>query len=398
MMVLLDDVQWADPSTIELVGRIAARGPAGLLLLATAREGHSIPWPSAQVVALDRLTDAELRELASRLPEGRSLAADHLEEVIDRSDGVPLFLEELLRTSNVASAAQGERTRDVVPAALRDLLLARFAAPGVDLRLAQLVATIGNEVEVSLIAAVSGLPATELDRQLTRLVETGTLVRRDGDPVTYRFRHHLLADLAYDTQLLDARQRAHASVADAMLTERPGGVPLDAGALAHHHEHGGRPLEAIESLIDAAEAAQALGAFSEARALLDRGLALLDRVADPVERDQLEVEVRLVRGTGAASQLGYAAPDAVSDFEACRDIMARSEPAGYLDDGDISPVDKSPIRRAWTTAGLWSTFILQGRLDAAEEVSLAVMRRVRPGRALPPVPRRQPVRVPLLPW
>jgi class 3 adenylate cyclase len=378
-MVLLDDVQWADPTTVELVGRLVAGRPPGLFLVATAREGHPIPWPSADVVALDRLTDTELRELATRLPEGRSLPADHLDEVIDRSDGVPLFLEELLRTSNVAAGAGPDRTRDVVPTALRDLLLARFAAPGVDLRLAQLVATIGNEVELPLIAAVSGLPANELDRQLARLVETGTLVRRDGDPVTYRFRHHLLADLAYDTQLLEARQRAHASVSDAMLAERAGGTPLDAGALAHHLEHAGRPVEAIESLIDAAEAAQALGAFKEARELLDRALALLERVADPVERDQLEVEVRLVRGTGEASQLGYAAPDAVSDFEACREIMARSEPEGYLDDGEMSPVDKSPIRRAWTTAGLWSTFILRGRLDEAEEVSLAIMRRVRPG-------------------
>ncbi len=376
-MVILDDLQWADATTVELMGRVVARRIPGLLLVVTAREGTPIPWAATQVLALDRLGDAELRELAARLPEGRTLAPAHLEEVIDRSDGVPLFLEELLRTSSVASA-RPERTADIVPPALRDLLLARFAAPGVDLRLAQLVATIGNEVALPLIAAVSGLTAAELDRQLTRLVETGTLVRRDGEPVTFRFRHHLLADLAYDTQLAPARQRSHAAVADALLTERPAGVPLDAGALAHHLEHARRPSEAIQSLTDAAEAAQALGAHSEARDLLGHALELLDSVDDPDERDHLEVEVRLLRGTGVAATLGYAAPDAVADFEACRDTMSKREPVGYLDD-EPDPGEKSPIGRAWSTAGLWATFILRGRLEDADEVSDSVMRLVRPG-------------------
>ncbi|MGH9275969.1 MAG: AAA family ATPase [Acidimicrobiales bacterium] len=376
-MILVDDIQWADATTLELVGRVIARRVPGLLVVATAREGFRVPWPSAQLLPLDRLTDAELRELAGRLPDGRALTPAHLDEVIARSDGVPLFLEELLRTSAVASGGQS-RSAEVVPAALRDLLLARFAAPGVDLRLAQLLATIGNEASPPLIAAISGLGPDELDRQLARLVATGTLVRREGQPVTYRFRHHLLADLAYDTQLLPARQRAHAAVADALVTEQPVGVPPDAGALAHHLEHAGRPAEAIEALTLAAEAAQALGAHAEARDLLDHALELLVDITDPVEREHLEVEVRLLRGTGAAAMLGYAAPDAITDFEVCRDILAASEPVGYLDD-DPEPGEKSPIGRAWSTAGLWSTLILRGRLDDAEEVSLAIMRKVRPG-------------------
>jgi class 3 adenylate cyclase len=376
-MILLDDIQWADATTLELVGRVVARRVPGLLVVATAREGFRVPWPSAELLPLDRLTDPELRELASRLPEGRALTPAHLDEVIARSDGVPLFLEELLRTSAVATGGQ-VRSAEVVPAALRDLLLARFAAPGVDLRLAQLIATIGNEASPPLIAAISGLGPDELDRQLARLVATGTLVRREGQPVTYRFRHHLLADLAYDTQLLTARQRAHAAVADALVTEQPVGVPPDAGALAHHLEHAGRQAEAIEALTLAAEAAQALGAHAEARDILDHALDLLVDIADPVEREHLEVEVRLLRGTGAAAMLGYAAPDAITDFEVCRDILAASEPVGYLDD-DPEPGEKSPIERAWSTAGLWSTLILRGRLDDADEVSHAIMRKVRPG-------------------
>ena len=88
--------------------------------------------------------------------------------------------------------------------------------------------------------------------------------------------------------------------------------------------------------------------------------------------------MRLLRGTGVAAALGYAAPDAVADFEACRDIIAATELAGYLDD-EPDPGDKSPIGRAWSTAGLWSTLILQARLDDAEELSQAVMRQMRPG-------------------
>lgn len=376
-MILLDDIQWADATTLELLGRVIARRVPGLLVVATAREGFAVPWSSAELLPLDRLTDLELRELASRLPESRALTPAHLDEVIARSDGVPLFLEELLRTSAVATGGQA-RSAEVVPPALRDLLLARFAAPGVDLRLAQLIATIGNEASPPLIAAISGLGPDELDRQLARLVATGTLVRREGRPVTYRFRHHLLADLAYDTQLLPARQRAHAAVADALVTEQPVGVPPDAGALAHHLEHAGRHAEAIVALTVAAEAAQALGAHTEARATLDHALDLLVQVPDPVERDQLEVEVRLLRGSGAAAMLGYAAPDAIADFERCRDLLAASEPVGYVDD-DPEPGEKSPLHRAWSTAGLWATLILRGRLDDADAVSDALVRTVRPG-------------------
>jgi class 3 adenylate cyclase/tetratricopeptide (TPR) repeat protein len=375
-MILTEDLQWADPSTLELIGRVVARRVPGLLVVLTARDAASLSSLRADHLPLDRLSDEELRELASRLPEGRSLAAPHLDEIIGRSDGVPLFLEELLRTSMVASGGQVRGSAEV-PAALRDMLLARFAAPGVDLRLAQLMATIGHEAPRPLIAAVSGLSADDLDRQLTRLVETGTLVEEVGDPITYRFRHHLLAELAYDTQLQSARVRAHAAVADALLTERPAGVPLDAGALAHHLERGGRPAAAIEALTDAADAALTLGGHTEARELLDHALGLLPQVPDADEQDRLEVEVRLRRGAAAAATLGYAAPDTVADFQACRRIIAASDPDGYLDD-DLESGDKSVIGRAWSTAGLWATFILQGRLDDAEDVSLGVLRQLRP--------------------
>jgi hypothetical protein len=150
-------------------------------------------------VAVDRLAPEDVGDLARRLPEGRRLSEADLERAIDRSDGIPLFLEELVRSSGVASG--GGTATAAIPPALRDLLLARFAAPGVDLRVAQRLATIGTEASLPLIATSTADLGLDLDEQLGALVDGGIVQLLPGDPRTYRFHHHLLADLAYDTQL-----------------------------------------------------------------------------------------------------------------------------------------------------------------------------------------------------
>jgi hypothetical protein len=330
------------------------------------------------VLSLDRLSADELAELARRSPEGRRLPPEHVEQLIERSDGVPLYLEELLRNAVLANART--RTESTIPSALRDLLLARFAAPGVDLQLAQVLATIGHEASFPLVAAVAGLHATQLDLQLAALVDAGIVTVVPGEPVAYRFRHQLLAELAYDTQLQGARRAGHGAVADALLQGPADIPPVAPTVLAHHLEEAGRPAEAVRFLTAAAEAAHGLGANAEVTDLLTRAMGLLEAVEGD-ERARLEFEVRLVRATNAASIMGFAAPQAVEDFTACQELVASQVGSeGYLDDEDAV----GGHERMWSATALWANLLLQGNLDAADKVNRDLVAQLRPGGSLRP--------------
>ena len=380
MLLVIDDLQWADPTTIELLGRVVHSQIPGLLILLTIRDDAKVPWSAATVVTLDRLSGDELSVLARRLPEGRALSPDHLERVIQRSDGIPLFLEQLLRTSALA-AGDEEAHASTIPAALRDLLLARFAAPGVDLRLAQVLATIGTEAHLPLIAAVSELLPSVLDQQLAALVDAGILTILPGDPLTYQFHHHLLSELAYDTQLQAARRQVHSDVADALVAGHDTSASTGPGVLAHHLKRAGRAGEAVAALTQAAEAAHGVGAHAEVIDLIDQAFTLLETV-DADQRNALEFEVRMVRGIHESSTMGYAAPQAVEDFRACLDLIADVVTDGYLDDEGTDQRSREEL--VWSASGLWATFMLQGKLDAADELNRSMAARLRPDGELHP--------------
>ena len=356
LLLVIDDLQWSDPTTLELIGRVVADHPPGLLLVLAARADFASPWSSTRRMELGRLGSDELAQMASRLPESRTLTVEHLQELIERSDGIPLYLEELLRGSAVAHAGLDAATqhRTDIPAGLRDLLLARFASPGVDLRLAQIMATIGREVNEDVLSAVAGLPSAELQRQLDGLVAAGLVDREPSTPPSYRFHHHLLAELAYDTQLLGVRQRCHGAIADALAVASSAGLPSDAGQIAHHLERAGRYPEAVEAIVRAGRDAQYRGAHAEATGQLTHGLDLLGRVADDQERLTLELRLRLGRGLSAISTLGFAAPTAVEDHQRCFDLI-----------GDL----EMTVEHALLLAGVWSYYMQSGQLEQAHGVS-----------------------------
>jgi hypothetical protein len=375
-LLVIDDVQWADPSTMALIGRIIAARVPGLFVVLTAREELQPAWPSAEVIEVDRLSADELRELAQRLPESRGLTAGDVARAIERSDGIPFFLEELLRSSAVAQPSAPERTSPHIPAVLRDLLLARFAAPGVDLRLAQLVATIGGEASAPLVAAVVGCPTEEVATRLAPMLDASILVRQDGEPATYHFRHHLLAELAYDTQLREARERAHGTVADALRQGTTVGVTAAAAVVARHLERAGRIDEALEALIEAAHDAYTLGANEEVGELVVRGLELVPAgTAD--RRDELEFRLRFQRGTAIASTLGFSAPQAVADFEASLTLAESATVDGYIDDMEGVVATRAYDFVAASTA-LWANLLLQGRIADADVINRGLLGHFRP--------------------
>ena len=375
LLLIVDDVQWADPTTVDLIRRISDARVPRLLVLMTARDGFSVPWSRTDVTDLDRLTSDELRELARRLPEGRRLEPAHLDEVAARSDGIPLFLEELLRTSEGATLEL--HTEGNIPAALRDLLLARFAVPGADLRFAQVVATIGVAAPRAVIERCIDASPAELDGQLAALVGAGILITDPDDQDRYRFRHQLLADLAYDTQLHEVRRRVHGRVADVLL-DYP---TSDRAVIAQHLERADRFVEAVTELTRAAEDAQALGALDEAGALLDRAIVLLEHVPEDGRAD-IEFTPRLLRGMNVTARRGYGAPAAVADFAAAAALVPSLGTRGHFDDEADADGTGPGWERLWSVYGLWSSFLIQGQLDDCDGLTADTLTRVRPGGAL----------------
>ena len=177
LTLFIEDVQWADQSSIDLITLLLSAAPADVHVIMTAREGFVSPWPGELVARLDLdpLSRESMAELADRSPAGANLTAEDRQELIDRSDGVPLFLEELLRTADDIDTGRVShrsiRFGDYqIPPALRDPLLARLLSPQVDLELAQVAATIGRDVEPELLHSVVGGDAAEFASRLDNLV------------------------------------------------------------------------------------------------------------------------------------------------------------------------------------------------------------------------------------
>ena len=362
--LMVEDLHWADPSTLELLDRLIARRVPHMLVLMTSRSEFELPWKSIDALELGPLRSADLDRIAAASPTTQ-LAVGQIEELVRRSDGVPLFFEELLHVegqpSGVTPPRLARRRQTTIPPALLDPLLARLAAPGVDLDLVQTVASIGQEVRHDLLAAVVDLPEEELRSGLDGLVAAGLLHREAGDVPTYRFRHHLLRELAYDTQLTPARVRRHSRIAD-VLGERLGGDhSADAGRLAQHLEEAERAGEAIATYVAAARIAQVQGAFAEATKILDHALELIAGIGDEQERLTLELTVRRALGFSMVATLGYTAPQAIHEHERCFELYQLLQPGPeHLPD----------------LIAVWSYYLLKGDLGRAEEVISVERRRI----------------------
>ncbi|MHB8467841.1 MAG: AAA family ATPase, partial [Acidimicrobiales bacterium] len=362
-LIVIDDLHWSDPSTIELIGRLLARNIPGLMVALTAREQFSPPWPGVITVRLERFVGAELRTLASAVPEGEGLREEAVEIAMTRSGGVPLYVEELIRAVDAEPVALAPDADTQIPPVLVGPLLARLAAPGVDLALCQAIATVGREADHEVLAALMGLPDADLDAKLHLLSDARLVEVCGGDHRAYRFRHELMRDLAYETQLHPERRRLHSAIADILDAIEVNGLPGDSGAIAYHLERAGRIAGAVDAYVTAARRSLALGALTEAIDQLDLCLKLLDEVPDVRRRDQLELAVRQVRGMAWVSARGYSWAPAVEDFRRCVELCEQIGP-------DADPVPG--------IEAIWYYYLLHGELDRAE----SLMRRARAGRAV----------------
>jgi predicted ATPase len=309
LLMIFEDAQWIDPSTSELMGLAIERIHAlPILLLITFRSDFAPPWRGRSVTALSLagLSRRQTLALIDRITDGRSLPAELLEQIVERTDGVPLFVEELTKAvleSGLLVAADdryelaGPLPPVAIPATLRDSLMARLDRLGAVRQVAQIGAVIGREFSYGLLAALAPAAGPELTASLDQLVAAELIFQRGLPPqARYRFKHALVQEVAYQSLLKGHRQQLHAAVAEALEERVAATRAEEPEVLAHHLTEAGLLDPAIACWHEAGQRAAQRSANKEAIAHLERALSLL--------RQQPETGERRVRELALLNTLG----------------------------------------------------------------------------------------------
>jgi class 3 adenylate cyclase/predicted ATPase len=310
-LVVWEDLHWADPSTIELLGLIAEYAESKrFCMLVTHRPEFRHPWRMGSHLTqlfLNRLTSAEVTCMVEGLTDGTRLPRAVVDQIIVRTDGVPLFVEEVIKLI-LESEVSGAIPSVAIPATLRDSLMARLDNMSTARTLAQLGATIGREFSYDLIQAVADLNDDVLHEQLDRLTRAD-LLRVEGLPpqIRYVFKHALIQEVAYASLVKRDRQRYHERIAQTLEKRFPQMAEIRPGLLARHYTEAGLADAAIPYWGKAGDQSIRLSAHSEAIAHLTKGLQLLTHLPDAPEQSSREILFQIRLGTSLAATKGYCA-------------------------------------------------------------------------------------------
>jgi class 3 adenylate cyclase/predicted ATPase len=337
VLMIFEDLHWIDPTSHEVldltVERIAA---LPVLLVLTYRPEFQPPWVGGSqvtVIALNRLGRNEAAILVHRLAGNLgALPPDVVDEILERTDGVPLFVEELTKAVVEAGADRGHVSISAVPASslavpatLHASLLGRLDRLGPAAKnVAQVGAAIGRDFSYELLAAAVPLAEPGLQEALRRLVEAGLVFQRGVPPVAeYLFKHALVQDTAYNTLLRGPRQALHRRVAEALEQRFPDLVQTRPEVLAHHLAAAGQTKSAATYWLKAGRRAAQRSANIEAIAHLTRGIDALRGVADSSERDRQELALQLAVGPALMSTRGHNAPEVEIAYQGARRLSER---------------------------------------------------------------------------
>ncbi len=333
LCIVVEDLHWLDPSSLELLQRVAARlDDRPVMLLVSARDTFEAPWlapPAVSTLRLARLAAEDVTAMVQSVFEHADLPPHVLAQIVRKSDGVPLFVVELLRgVLRPGGAAGGGTLVDEpaaeIPASLQDSLMARLDRAGLAKEVAQVAAVIGRSVRPGTLAAVAGRSATDLEAPLAALVGAGVLFRDGGGPaLSYTFSHALLRDAAYNSLLRDQRQALHGRVAAALCGEESRMVEQQPELLALHLTEAGRAEAAAPHWLEAARRSLNRSALTEATRLLQRGLAALERLPPSAAQTDLRLRLLALLGPVVIGLRGPGSADAqelyAGAYQLCRE-------------------------------------------------------------------------------
>jgi class 3 adenylate cyclase/predicted ATPase len=368
LLFVVEDLHWADPSTLTLLDLVVAQVPtARILALLTARPEYMSPWTSRahlRQVTLRRLPQGSMADIVAWVAGGKELPAVVREQIIARSDGVPLFAEELTKTmleSGLLQEAGGQYVLSgplpplAIPTTLQDSLMARLDRLATVKEVAQLAAALGREFSYALLAAVCGLEEEALQGALARLVDAELLYQRDLPPqVGYVFKHALIQETAYHSLLKSRRQQVHRQIAMVLATNFADIATTQPEIVAHHYTEAGLVEEALSYWQRAGQRAAARSAYVEAISHLERGLALLLSLPDTPVRAQQELELQMMLGPALRAARGNGVPDLERAYLRARELCRQL--------GD-------PPQRFRVLYLLCTYYIVGGPLSTARELS-----------------------------
>jgi TOMM system kinase/cyclase fusion protein len=328
LVLVVEDLHWTDPSTLEWLGLLIEQCPtAGVLLLLTFRPEFEPPWPSRAhlvPITLSRLSRRQAKELVTAAISGEAPSDALVDRIAARSDGVPLFAEELTKgVVELGHDLAGSLSGLEIPETLQDSLMARLDRLGEAKHVAQLGAALGREFPYALLESVAPVKEIELRAGLGRLVEAELLYQRGLPPkATYTFKHALMQDTAYQSLLESQRKELHGRIANALETRFPERVAREPEVIGHHCSQAGHTARAIGHYQRAGERATQRFAHAEAAGLLRRATELLRMLPETPERNHQELQLQLALGGALMPARGFIALEVERAYERARELCA----------------------------------------------------------------------------
>jgi predicted ATPase len=341
VLMIFEDAHWTDPTSLEVIGRTVDRiKTLPVLLVVTFRPEFNAPWVGQSHVTsltLNRLGEREAAAIVARLAGNKALPAGVLAEIVERTDGIPLFVEEMTKAVLEAESegaawrtvAAGPSSALAVPASLHASLMARLDRLGPAKEVAQIGSAIGREFSHAVLASVARKPEAELGSALDRLIAAGLLFRQGMPPnASYLFKHALVQDAAYGTLLREPRRALHARIAETLESQFAETAESRPEILAHHCTEAGLIEKAAGLWGKAGQRSLDRSALVEAAAQLTRALEQIATLpgTPALRREQIKLQVALI--TPLMHVKGYAATEPKAAAERARLLIEQAEALG----------------------------------------------------------------------
>ena len=360
-VIAVEDLQWADPTTLELLRGVAERGAlAPLFVLVTARPEFRAPWgvrSHHSTISLTPLDRDQVKHMVGELAAHHALSKEMVEGVTERTGGVPLFVEEVTRLLLERSEQDDIHA---IPPTLQQSLTARLDRLGPAREVAQVAAVIGRDFSYSLLRAMAGMDDPPLQAALDRLADADILLVQGLPPdADYRFKHALIQDAAYENLLKSRRQALHRRVGETLRDKFAGTAAAEPELLAHHFTQAGMTEAAIEWWGKAGQRSLERSALVEAVEQLQKGLALVANLSEGVTRMQHELDLQIALGKAMIATKGYSAPETGEAFNRARSLCEQLD---------------SPPQLVTVLHGQWVRVLLAGDLALARSRAEELLR------------------------
>jgi predicted ATPase/class 3 adenylate cyclase len=376
VLIVLEDVHWSDPTTRELLDLLIDQTPSlRVLLVVTFRPEFNPPWVGRSHVTfhtLNRLPPKQQTEMIVKVTGGKALPKEIINQIVDRTDGVPLFIEELTKTVIESGfvvdmgdhfSATGSVAPLAIPTSLQASLLARLDRLAPTREIAQIGAALGRTFSHELLAAVAQMPQKQLDDALAQLVKAQLIFQRGTPPFSeYTFKHALVQDAAYSTLLRSRRQQLHGRIAAILESKFPDTVAATPEILAQHYTVAANAAQAVPFWLKAGQAALNRSTLAEAIGHLTKGIGLVQGIPDETVRTELELALQATLAVGLAGAKGFAVPEVEQAYARARflcDQIGKNQ--------QIFPVLYGQFLFHWVRANLETA-----RRGAEEMLSIAI--------------------------